>query len=98
MQYGAEKIIKSWPKDSHDTTEIVLNKYGEPDEQHQVFLFDITGVWMICVLLSRRNILWDSIHIGRVYSSNKIKELFSIIRLFLTVDKNIQSFAYNYKS
>jgi hypothetical protein len=57
MQYGAEKIIKSWPKDSHDTTEIVLDKYGEPDEQHQVFLFDITGVWMICVLSSTSNIL-----------------------------------------
>ena len=57
MQYGTGKIIKSWPKDSHDTTEIVLDKYGEPDEQHQVFLFDITGVWMICVLSSTRNIL-----------------------------------------
>jgi hypothetical protein len=32
MQYGAEKIIKSWLKDSRDTTDIVLDKYGESDE------------------------------------------------------------------
>jgi hypothetical protein len=38
MQYGAEKIIKSWPKDSHDTTEIFLDKYGEPDEATPSFL------------------------------------------------------------
>lgn len=38
MQYGTGKIIKSWPKDSHDTTEIVLDKYGEPDEATPSFL------------------------------------------------------------
>ena len=33
MQYGAEKIIKSWLKHSHDTTEIFLDKYGEPNDE-----------------------------------------------------------------
>jgi len=33
MQYGAENIIKSWPKYSRDTTEIVLDKYGEPNDE-----------------------------------------------------------------
>jgi len=45
MQYGAENIIKSWSKDSCDATEIVLDKYGEPnDEATPSFLICITGV------------------------------------------------------
>ena len=39
MQRGAEKIIKSWPKDSRDTIEIVLDKYGEPNKATPSFLF-----------------------------------------------------------
>ena len=38
-QYRAEKIIQSQPKDSCDnTTEIVLDKFGEPDEVTPSFL------------------------------------------------------------
>jgi hypothetical protein len=39
MQYRVEKIIQSWPKDSCDNTmEIVLDKFGEPDEVTPSFL------------------------------------------------------------
>jgi hypothetical protein len=39
MQYSVEKIIQSWPKHSRDnTTEIVLDKFGEPDEVTPSFL------------------------------------------------------------
>jgi hypothetical protein len=39
MQYSVEKIIQSWPKDSCDNTmEIVLVKFGEPDEETPSFL------------------------------------------------------------
>ena len=51
MQYGDEKIIKSWPKDSRDTIEIVLDKYGvSRTKQHQVFFLGITNVLMKCVI------------------------------------------------
>jgi hypothetical protein len=39
MQYGAEKIIQNWPEDSSDMTEIVLDKYGEPDEATPSFIW-----------------------------------------------------------
>jgi hypothetical protein len=35
MQYGAEKIIKSWAKDFCDMTEIVLDIYVSRIKQHQ---------------------------------------------------------------
>ena len=39
MQQRVEKIIKSWQKDSCDnTTDIVLDKFGEPDEVTPSFL------------------------------------------------------------
>jgi hypothetical protein len=51
MQYGDEKIIKSWPKDSRDTIEIVLDKYGvSRTKQHQVFFLGIANVLMIYVI------------------------------------------------
>jgi hypothetical protein len=39
MQNSVERIIQSWPKHSCDnTTEIVLDEFGEPDEVTPSFL------------------------------------------------------------
>ena len=49
MQYGAEKIIQSWPEDSHDTAEIVLDKYGESDEATSFLIWYNRGPWKITI-------------------------------------------------